>query len=263
MKLEILCVTMHQKDFSLIQQMNIQSDVVFANQADRTCLEELKFDGHYARMITTDTRGVGINRNLTLMYAKGDICLFADDDVVYDDNYQETVINFFRKHPNVGVAVFNLQSMNPSRPEYIIKHNHRVRMHNCLRYGAFRIAVRRECLVHNNIWFSRLFGGGAVYRAGEDNLFITDCIKKGICCMACRESIGTVKQEVSTWFVGYDQKYYSDRGALFAAMYGKMAYIMLFLFEIRGKKESLRLIERLSCGYRGIHQYRQTAKCEK
>lgn len=31
-KFELLCVTMHQKDFSKIQEMNIHSDVVFANQ---------------------------------------------------------------------------------------------------------------------------------------------------------------------------------------------------------------------------------------
>ena len=76
---EILCVTMHQKDFSKIEQMNINSDVVFANQADTTSMDELEFNGHRARMITTDTRGVGVNRNLALTYAQGDICLFADD----------------------------------------------------------------------------------------------------------------------------------------------------------------------------------------
>ena len=32
-KLEVLCVTMHQKDFSKIREMNINADVVFANQA--------------------------------------------------------------------------------------------------------------------------------------------------------------------------------------------------------------------------------------
>lgn len=31
-KFELLCVTMHQKDFSKLQEMNIRSDVVFANQ---------------------------------------------------------------------------------------------------------------------------------------------------------------------------------------------------------------------------------------
>ena len=43
-------------------------------------------------MITTETRGVGINRNLALTYAKGEICLFADDDVTYNDDVEERVL---------------------------------------------------------------------------------------------------------------------------------------------------------------------------
>ena len=38
---EILCVTMYQKDFSKIGEMNIHSNVVFANQCDRTSYEEI------------------------------------------------------------------------------------------------------------------------------------------------------------------------------------------------------------------------------
>ena len=55
-KFEILCVTMHQNDFSKIKEMNIRSDVVFANQCDHTNYEELEFEGHIAKMISTQTK---------------------------------------------------------------------------------------------------------------------------------------------------------------------------------------------------------------
>ena len=60
-RFQILCTTMHQNDFSKIKEMNIHSDVVFANQADTTSYSEMKFEGHRARMITTGTKGVGVN----------------------------------------------------------------------------------------------------------------------------------------------------------------------------------------------------------
>ena len=109
-RFEILCVTMHQKDFSKIEQMNINSDVVFANQADRTSMNELEFNGHRARMITTDTRGVGVNRNLALTYAQGEICLFADDDVTYDDDMEERVLKEFDAHPDADVIIFHFDT---------------------------------------------------------------------------------------------------------------------------------------------------------
>ena len=68
-RFEILCVTMHQNDFSKIKEMNIHSNVVFANQCDHTSFEECVINGHYAKMISTQTRGVGINRNFALAYA--------------------------------------------------------------------------------------------------------------------------------------------------------------------------------------------------
>ena len=104
---EVLCVTMGQHDFSKIKEMNIRSDVVFANQADYTAFNELEFNGHMAKMISTQTRGVGINRNLTLMYASADICLFADDDVIYNDNYPEVVIREFDEHPDADIFIFH------------------------------------------------------------------------------------------------------------------------------------------------------------
>ena len=73
-KFQILCVTMGQTDFSKLEQMNIHSDVIFANQADRTEKQVLEFDGHTAQMITTDTRGVGKNRNIALLHADADVC---------------------------------------------------------------------------------------------------------------------------------------------------------------------------------------------
>lgn len=45
-KFEILCVTMHQNDFSKIKKINIHSDVVFANQADTTSFEQIEFEGY-------------------------------------------------------------------------------------------------------------------------------------------------------------------------------------------------------------------------
>lgn len=104
-KFEIACVTMHQKDFSKLNEMNIHSDVIYANQCDRTAYEEVEFDGHTARMISTETRGVGVNRNLALTYAEGDIVLFADDDVTYIDDLEDIVTAEFDAHPDASPAV--------------------------------------------------------------------------------------------------------------------------------------------------------------
>ena len=40
-ELQVLVATMHQRDFSLVEKMNIRCDAVIANQADRSSFDAL------------------------------------------------------------------------------------------------------------------------------------------------------------------------------------------------------------------------------
>ena len=123
---EILCVTMNQVDFSKLTTMNVHSDIVYANQAGRNDYEEYSYNGHLARMITTNTKGVGINRNIALMYADATYCLFADDDVIYKDDVEEIVTSEFETHPDADVIIFHLSSNDPVRKQRSYKKTRKV-----------------------------------------------------------------------------------------------------------------------------------------
>lgn len=257
MRIQVLISTMHQKDYSLLEKMNIQTDAIVINQCDKNEICEFQYKGHSIKWLSLKERGVGVSRNTALMRADADIVLFADDDVVYNDGYEKTVIEAFQKNKKISLMVFNIISQNVNRPEYIDTKTHRLHFTNCLRYGAFRIAVRLSHIKKARIFYSLLFGGGAKYQAGEDNIFITNCLQKKLLCMASCETLGTVKQEESTWFKGYDEKYYFDRGALFAAMYGKLSNFMLFIFEIKSifKKRDISFLKRYSIERKGAKNY--------
>ena len=77
MRIEVLVAAMHQTDHALLEKMNIQSDVIVGNQCDRNAVEEFEWNGHRVRYLHFAERGVGLNRNNSLMRAAGDICLFA------------------------------------------------------------------------------------------------------------------------------------------------------------------------------------------
>ena len=174
MNFEILCVTMHQTDFSKIKEMNIRSNVVFANQADTVKYEELEFDGHTAKMITTNTRGVGINRNMALSYASAEICLLADDDLTYKNDLEEIICSEFNTHPEADVFIFNVdvQKNFHERTEKKYKKTRKRYFWDGKPWGACRIAIRLSSIKKKNIWFTTLFGGGCVFPSGEDSMFL-------------------------------------------------------------------------------------------
>lgn len=245
-KFEILCVTMHQKDFSKIEQMNIHSDVVFANQGDRTSVEEYKFDNHTARMITTDTRGVGINRNNSLIYARGEVCLFADDDVTYYDNLEDHVLAEFDANPDADIIIFNLDTdadRNPVKYSETKKYSRFGRMP----WGAVRIAFRLESVRKANVWFTTLFGGGCVFPSGEDSMWLTEARKKRLNFYVSKETIGRISYAQSSWFTGFDEKFFYGKGAFFQATHPLTSSLWFYylLFRYRNRKSSLSDAEKL------------------
>lgn len=257
-RFEILCVTMHQKDFSKIQQMNIHSDVVFANQADKTAMDELEFEGHRARMITTDTRGVGVNRNLALLYAKGEICLFADDDVTYNDDMEARVLAEFDAHPDADVIIFHLDTDSERKQ---VKYSETKKCGRFCRmpWGAVRVAFRLDAVRKANVWFTTLFGGGCTFPSGEDSMWLTDAKRKGLTFYVSKETIGHISFGKSSWFTGFDEKMYYGKGAFYQAAHPKSFAIWMSYFALRTRSVSkLSATEKIKWMKRGREGYKKT-----
>lgn len=235
--IEVLVSTMNQVDFSLIDKMNIKGNALIINQCQVNQYYEIADEKRTVKFYSFNERGVGLSRNNALMRASSDICLFADDDVVYHDQYERLIIEAFLKKPQADVIIFNVPSSNEKRsgPAQILK-NSPVHYLNFMRYGTYSIAFRREKILKANIYFSLLFGGGAKYSAGEDTLFLFDCLNKGLKIWTNTAEIGIVHHNQSTWFKGFNQKYFFDKGFFYATMSKKFSSILILQFAIRKYK---------------------------
>ncbi len=231
MKLQVLAVTMGQSDLSLAEKMNLQCDAVIANQHDVNFVTTERFEYGTVKMITTDTRGVGVNRNIGLLASEADIFLFADDDVAYYDGSSDGVIEAFRSLPDADVIFFGMDMTRNGeifeRRRYPVK---RLRLYKALRFGTARMAIRKDALVKHNLTFSTLFGGGCIYSSGEDSLFIRDCFKAGLNVYSHSHVLGKCAKDGSTWFSGYNEKYVYDKGALLACAFPMAKHIVKWHF---------------------------------
>jgi len=235
MNTQVLIAAMNQNDHSLLEKMNIQSDAIIGNQTNYNKIEKFIYNGHSITYLNFDERGVGLNRNNSLMRANGDICLFADDDMVYVDDYVEKVKKSFEKFPKADIIVFNLKEKKPSR--YIIKRPMRIGRLNYLRFGAARIAVKNSSIKYNTIYFNQCFGGGTEHCHGEDNIFLCECLKKGLKIYAVPLYIAELTEErESTWNKGYDNKYFRDQGYLYKKISRKFWRLLCLQDAMRHQK---------------------------
>lgn len=125
--------------------------------------------------------GVTKSRNNALRLAAGDIGLFSDDDVRYKNEYFDKILEIFIKDNNLDVGLFKIKTP-PGAPEY----KKYPRLEKCLKrcnqsVGTIEIAFRIDRWKEVAVFFDERFGAGApVMKAGDEGLFIDDCIHAGL-----------------------------------------------------------------------------------
>ena len=236
MRIQVLIATMNQADHSLLKKMNIQTDAVVGNQCDCNEVEHFEYEGHDIAWYSFSERGVGLNRNNALMRANGDIALFADDDMVYVSSYSELVEKAFKELPDADMIIFDLKyPENNRRP---IKKIKRLRKKDCMRFGAARFAVRTSRIHLNGVSFNLCFGGGAKFSSGEDTLFLNDCLAKGLRIYAYPAVIAHLQDErESTWFQGYNDKFFFDKGVLYYLLNRKLGGLFVAYHCIKHRRK--------------------------
>lgn len=230
MKVQVLASVMNQTMEKIAEQMQLESDAVIINQCDRLEAEEMKYRGYDLRFFSFPDRGVGRSRNEAILRADGDICLFSDEDIVYEPGYAAAIAEEFERNSDADMILFNV-TVDKDRQTYCITERKRVHWYNCGRYGAVSFAVRRESLLKSGVTFSLLFGGGARYSNGEDSLFLKEFMDKGYRVYTAPVTIAReVRTGESSWFSGYHEKFFFDRGVLYRYLYGGMARVMAMRF---------------------------------
>lgn len=240
LSLQLLVATMNLKDIdSLCKKMNVKSDALIINQANNVKYEKIDYCGHNIECYTFAEKGLSISRNNALLRCTGDILCIADDDMIYTDTYKQDIVNEFEKHPEADALVFNVIAINNVRSGKLIKKYSRVGKRESREYGSIHIAIRRRSLIGKNVYFNTLFGSGSFFCCGEDTLFLKELIEKGLKLYKSPVIIATVDMSNSTWFNGYNEKYFMDKGALIEAAYPHMSLALMVIQAIRNSKKCL------------------------
>ena len=261
MKLEVLISCMHQKDASIIQKTNIQSDVLVINQCDEDKIEEFDFlnkkgEVCHARIIYTTERGLSKSRNMAIRNAKGDICLICDDDEVLDSDYSEKIISEFAKSTYSDIITFIIDSpwKTYSLEQYEIGYL------KALQVVSWQIAFRCSSVIDNNIWFNEKMGAGTANGAGEENKFLYDCLRSSMKILYVPIHIGSLLESNSQWFTGYNESYFINRGwtnkmilgVFFACLYD----IYYSIFKYKMYHHEIGFLKSLYCQLLGTFQKR-------
>ncbi len=261
-RVEILVTAMHQSDFSKYSQMNIQTDAVIANQTDKNEYAETESNGNTVKLVSTDTRGLSRNRNIALAHTsqKADYILFSDDDLVFNDGYEQMILDEFKRHPEADAIKFNIHDLSQIRKISMrrIERFEKATRRNMSSSGVWGLVIKQEVLIRNHLHFHEYFGTGTENYCGEDTIFLMEMLKKRLKIFRSPVDIAGIDQSGSSWFSGYTEQYFETVGMVLGTVYPHLAYLLIVRSAIRATKRkgcTLSVSQILKCYVAGIRKH--------
>lgn len=237
MKIEVLLAIMNLKDETeyrnLLKQNNITGKVVAINQVKE---KGFNIENGDTRIFSYKEVGASNSRNKLVEKAEGDICIFADNDTVFVDNYEEIIKKEYEKNSEADIIIFFAENQNSNREKNKRIGNKKINNLNLMKVRTNEITIKKEILEKikkENLKFDTNFGPGGIFKKGEETIFISELLKMGMKIYSIDKKISTSRNEESTWFTGFNEKFLFDQGAIFYRIYHKWYKILIIQYLVR------------------------------
>lgn len=226
MRVQVLISCMHQKNAEIIKRSNIQSDVIVINQCDEDRRQDFIFlnkkgEECRATVIYTTERGLSRSRNMALSLATGDICIIADDDETFSDDYVDHICEAYKQYPDYGIIFFEIGNRLNGKRGYCKDMD--ITKLKTLPICSVQITFIRKIIQQYGLMFNPNFGAGVSSAGGEEHIFMFECIDKGIKCRNYPYEMAKLDaNSTSTWRLGYTRAFMVDEGKVLNALFGKL-----------------------------------------
>lgn len=254
MTLEVLMSCMHQQDDKLVQNARLTGDVLIINQCDQDGYAEYDTQTGRVRMFFSKERGLTKSRNMAIEKARADVCLVCDDDEVFVPGYEEAILKAYKENPQADLIIFKMVNRPPSFADRVM----RLRFPQTMKVSSWQISFRRERLLSSGVRFDELLGAGTGNGAEEELKFLLDCERTGLRIYYVPVEIASVAQSSSTWFGGFDETFFENRGATTRYILGTGMASVYALYYILCKKglyqQTIAPGQALRATFRGIRE---------
>ncbi|MEO8773839.1 MAG: glycosyltransferase family A protein [Gelidibacter sp.] len=262
---EILVATMHRSSLDFLWDMFKSNDhedfnILIVNQTSPDKL--LSSDHENIKVINTFEFGIPTSRNIAIRNAISDICLMADDDIVYQPNLKAIITEAYLKYPNAAMISFEaIDDDKLQYTNYFPEGNHTKK--SLKKIYTWVISFRRELYLKNEVFYNMHFGFGATFKGEEEYVFLRNSYDKGLKMAHVSKTIVHHPNENSGKLMGSHNALFA-RSALAHRFYGNFSYLWLVkyvFFIYRHEYITWRQIpSKFKMGLKGISKYKMLSK---
>lgn len=263
--IEVLVSTMNRgnlEQLELVRKMNLSTDAVIINQnQDLESIETQTISDQKINIVNTLDRGLSKSRNLAIQHASSDICLIADDDMIYHSDYEEKIIRAYEKYPEADIIAFQVKRVgNPDRVKKFRSKKNWENYITSMKISSVEITFRREKVMQKNLFFNPRIGAGTEFFNGEENVFLYEALRKKCRILYLPIEIAKVDMSESSWFEGYNKSYFETVGAKFFNMTSKYYILLMIQFSLRKYplyKNDISLVKAFKYMKNGVIKYKE------
>lgn len=237
MKVQVLISSLNNQPEDIATETFTYPNLIIVNQVpDKLDSRIDKREIKGVKWIDVDQKGLSKSRNMALEFSNADIIYLTDDDIVLREDFDTIVKEAFASNPDFDILAFNVKGIEKEfKKEVTIEK--KLGYFGSMKLSSVQIVFRKNFIKETGIKFDELFGAGAQYTMGEENIFLFDALKKGAKIKFIPQTIADLHIGNSTWFQGLNAKYLFDKGASFWRMFGVLAPVYSFTYCIRKKNE--------------------------
>lgn len=127
--------------------------------------------------IRIERKGLSLSRNIAMEYVSGAFCTISDDDCWYPSDALEKISRYLNGDSNaVAFKIFDPLTNLPYKDNYPVNSG-KMNWLTIGRVSSIELFFNSH-LISKGIKFDENFGLGAQYPAGEENIFLSDILKK-------------------------------------------------------------------------------------
>lgn len=241
----------------MIKRSHITSDTVIINQCDEDGYKEEKIDNALIRTFSTKDRGLTRSRNMAISKSQADVCIICDDDEIFSDGYEKAVSDAYDSLPDADIIIFDMIDRPLKWGETVKKLSYR----DIMSVSSWQITFKREKLLASGVRFDENMGAGSGNGAEEEFRFLTQCRKAKLKIYHYPFRLAQVAQTQSTWFKGFDEEFFVNRGNTTRYIMGlplSVLYAAYYVFAKRKQLTGISMFRAFSCTIRGIKENRLT-----
>lgn len=233
MTVDVLVSTMNKaSQKELVSEIKFKRGVII-NQITSEMVVSNDIDSDRISFYSFREKGLSRSRNKAIDRSNADIILLSDDDMYYEDDYETTVKNTFMKYKDADIIAFVVDNEDPAKKKRILSKG-RMRKIMTMKLQSVQLAFKRSSINTYNLRFDERFGAGSIYPWGEENIFLFDCMRKGLRVYYSPEKIATLrKNDNSSWSRENSIDHFIKQGAIFGRMSSVLWPLFILQFTIR------------------------------